>query len=91
MKSKPYKNSISSGPHCTVCGLLALGHPRCRDCTILIGPEHVEKALIDGLCLSCWRVGQLPGMQRVLWEREAEKEHQACMRAVQGLPARMVR
>jgi hypothetical protein len=86
-----YKNPTSSDTHCTVCGLLAATHPRCRDCTVLIGPDHATKSLIDGLCASCWRVNQEPGMRRVLWEREAEREYQACIRAVQGLPARSTR
>lgn len=33
-------------------------HPRCRACGILIGPEHVEKTAVDGLCSSCARTNE---------------------------------
>src|SRR5579883_3334746 len=41
-------------PPCPVCGQGLLAHPRCRCCTILVGPKHVEEELTRaGLCLSC--------------------------------------
>lgn len=35
------------------CGLPIRGHPRCRACTILIGPAHIETESHDGYCWSC--------------------------------------
>ncbi len=38
---------------CFTCGEPLRNHPRCRLCTILVGPGHVETTLVDGLCVSC--------------------------------------
>jgi len=48
----------SSASRCGVCGQVERGHLRCRDCGILAGPDHVEKRLYGGRCLSCRRAAR---------------------------------
>lgn len=38
---------------CFTCGEPLDTHPRCRVCTILIGPGHIETTMVDGRCSSC--------------------------------------
>ena len=37
------------------CGQPVSGHPRCRDCGILVGYGHAEEVSNEGRCSSCER------------------------------------
>lgn len=31
-----------------------VAYGRCSRCTILAGPDRIEKVLVGGVCVSCW-------------------------------------
>lgn len=40
---------------CAICGLKLEQHPKCRVCSILCSPGHLEPRLVAGICGSCAR------------------------------------
>lgn len=45
---------MSEPTHCAICAASLRAHPRCKACTVLIGPLHASKVRIDGTCRSCY-------------------------------------
>lgn len=42
--------------HCSICGVPLATHPRCRACTILVGPGHTYTRLWLGMCAGCLKL-----------------------------------
>ena len=56
----PQPGAIIGLSHCLICGQPVATHPKCRDCSIMIGPGHEEPVSYGGLCGACarWREKQ---------------------------------
>jgi hypothetical protein len=53
---KSFPRATASAERCAVCDLPVESHPRCAECGILVGPHHIDTALVDGLhCFTCRR------------------------------------